>query len=186
MTSEIGPPPLQHLVTQASTSPIRQVAWVVRDLERAVRNYADLLGIGPWTAYDLTPEILQDGRYYGSPAQFGLRHALGWKGEVQFELVQPTSGPSIFSDHLSEHGEGLHHVGIYVDDHDAAVQEVLAQGFDPIQSARGFGANGDGAFAYFLSPDLAGCVVELIKAPSVRRQPLFVFPPDHTSEEQQS
>jgi glyoxalase/bleomycin resistance protein/dioxygenase superfamily protein len=155
--------------------PIRQCAVVVRDLDVAVRRWVQQLGIGPWTGYRLEAPRLRDMRYHGSPAEFSLRHALAWQGELQFELVQPLEGPSIFADHLASHGEGMHHVGKYVLDHAAAVAEAQASGFTCIQSARGFGAEGDGAFAYFDRPDLA-ITVELIEAPRVRIEPEFVYP----------
>jgi catechol 2,3-dioxygenase-like lactoylglutathione lyase family enzyme len=164
---------------------ITQVAFVVHDLERSVRAYQELLGIGPWTAYELGPELLEDAEYLGEPCSFGLRHALAWQGDRQFELVQPTEGPSIFADHLAEHGEGLHHVGIYVPDHATAVAEMVRDGFRLLQRARGFGQEGDGAFAYFSSSDPGlPAVVELIEAPAVRRPPLFVHPApaEHTKE----
>jgi catechol 2,3-dioxygenase-like lactoylglutathione lyase family enzyme len=175
-----GPPAPGDIPLLAQSHDVKQVAIVVRDLEASVRTYWDLLRIGPWTAYDLTPEVLQDTYYQERPCSFGLRHALAWKGDVQFELVQPTVGPSIFADHLEQHGEGLHHVGIYVPDHQKAVAEVQAQGFRLLQRARGFGATGDGAFAYFATDDPLALIVELIEAPTVRREPAFVYPP-HTA-----
>ena len=159
------------------TPPIKQVAVVVHDLDEAVARWSAQLGIGPWTAYRLEPPRLQDMRYHGEPAQFSLRHALAWQGDVQFELVQPLSGPSIFRDHLDERGEGLHHVGKYVADHAAAVEQALASGFMLLQSARGFGAEGDGAFAYFMLPGVP-MIVELISAPRVRIEPEFIYPAD--------
>lgn len=164
--------------TQAQRAGIKQIAFVVRDLEASVRAYSDLLGVGPWTAYDLSADVLREMTYHGREARFSLRHALAWQGGVQLELVEPGSGPSIFADHLRSHGEGLHHVGIYVDDHGQAVAEFRAQGFTPIQSACGFGATGDGAFAYFVTDDPLAAIVELIEAPSVRRAPAFVYPPE--------
>jgi methylmalonyl-CoA/ethylmalonyl-CoA epimerase len=161
----------------AQTHPIKQVAIVVEDLESSVEAYTQMLGVGPWTAYELGPDVLQDMEYHGEPASFGLVHALAWDGATQFELVQPTTGPSIFADHLSAHGEGLHHLGIYVPDHHRAVAELLDSGFRLLQRARGFGKNGDGAFAYFASPDPAvPTIIELIEAPAERREPLFVHP----------
>jgi len=154
----------------------RQVALVVRDLDAAVRQWSGRLGIGPWTAYTLAPPRLRECTYRGELRDFSLRHALAWNGETQFELVQPLDGPSIFADHLQAHGEGLQHVGAYVEDHPAAVADLIGNGFTPLQSARGFGANGDGAFAYFTPPDGVGTVVELISAPAVRIEPDFVYP----------
>jgi hypothetical protein len=156
--------------------PFKQCALVVFDLDAAVRSWWETLGIGPWTAYRLEPPLLKDTRYRGQEVPFALRHALAWQGEVQFELVQPLAGPSIFADHLASHGEGLHHIGKYVADHAEAVAQALAAGFSPLQSARGFGAEGDGAFAYFQPPGVA-TVVELIEAPRVRIEPEFVYPP---------
>jgi catechol 2,3-dioxygenase-like lactoylglutathione lyase family enzyme len=158
------------------TPPIKQCAIVVHDLDEAVRRWSAQLQIGPWTAYRLAAPLLKDMRYHGEEVDFSLRHALAWQGEMQFELVAPLEGPSIFADHLAAHGEGLHHVGRYVSDHPAAVAEALAAGFEPLQSARGFGAEGDGAFAYFKHPEIA-LIVELIEAPRVRIEPEFVYPP---------
>ncbi len=155
--------------------PIKQCAIVVRDLDEAVARWTQHLGIGPWTAYRLESSRLKDMRYRGEQAEFSLRHALAWQGELQFELIQPLSGPSIFADHLEAHGESLHHVGKYVDDHPAAVAEAIAKGFTELQAARGFGAEGDGAFAYFQPPGVP-LIVELISAPHVRIEPEFVYP----------
>jgi catechol 2,3-dioxygenase-like lactoylglutathione lyase family enzyme len=156
--------------------PIKQCAIVVRDLDEAVRRFVAELEIGPWTAYRLEPPLLKEMRHHGEEVEFSLRHALAWQGDLQFELVQPLAGPSIFAEHLEAHGEGLHHVGRYVPDHPAAVAEALAAGFVELQSARGFGAEGDGAFAYFKRPDVP-LIVELISAPRVRIEPEFVYPP---------
>ena len=155
----------------------KQVALVVHDLDEAVRRWAVGLGIAPWTAYRLDPTRLKEMRYHGKEVAFSFRHALAWQGELQFELIQPLDGPSIFADHLERHGEGLHHVGTFVDDHPAAVAELLGRGFIPLQSARGHGAEGDGAFAYFRLPG-AEVIVELIAAPRVRIEPEFVYPPN--------
>ena len=154
----------------------KQIALIVRDLDRAVRRWTDELGIGPWTAYRLDPTRLKEMRYFEKDVAFSFRHAFAWHGEVQFELIEPLGGPSIFADHLDLRGEGLHHVGKFVDDHPAAVAEALARGYTPLQSARGYGAEGDGAFAYFQPPGVA-MIVELIDAPRVRIEPEFVYPP---------
>ena len=155
--------------------PFKQCALVVGNLDASVRHWVDRLGIGPWTGYRLGPDRLQDMVYDGAPGEFAFRHALAWQGDMQFELIEPLEGQSIFADHLRIHGEGLHHVGKYVPDHAAAVFEALANGFHPVQSARGFGAEGDGAIAYFRPPGVS-LIVELIDAPRVRIDPEFVYP----------
>jgi catechol 2,3-dioxygenase-like lactoylglutathione lyase family enzyme len=164
------------VATLAQAQGVRQVALVVRDLDASIRAWWDLLRIGPWNAYTLSPDILQDMRYHGRPARFGLRHAFGWRDTLQIELVQPLEGPSIFADHLQRHGEGLHHIGVYVPDHARAVAEFRGQGFEPLQSARGFGVEGDGAFAYFRTDHPLAAIVELIEAPRIRRPAEMTYP----------
>lgn len=153
-----------------------QVAFVVRDLDAAVRHWADDLGIGPWSVWTMRPPALRETLYRGQPVKFGLRHALAWSGNVQFELVQPLEGPSIFRDQLDATGEGPNHVGVVVEDHPAAVADFVARGFTPLQSATGFGASQDGAFAYFSPPDGISAIVELISPPSERFAPEYIYP----------
>lgn len=159
--------------------PIRQVAMVVEDLDAACRRWAGEYGVGPWTAYTLRPPRLRECTIRGSRQDFGLRHALAWSGDLQFELVQPLPGPGIFAEHLETRGPGLHHLGIYVDGgldaHARAVEGLVERGFTPLQSAAGFGAEGDGAFAYF-DPGDGTPVLELISAPRTRIEPDFVHP----------
>ena len=156
--------------------PFKQCALIVRDLDEAVRRWVGELGIGPWTAYRLGPARLKEMRYHGAEGRFSFRHALAWQGDIQFELIEPLEGQSIFADHLEAHGEGMHHIGKYVREHGAAVELAIAAGFVPLQSARGFGAEGDGAFAYFQPPGLP-VIVELVEAPKIRIEPEFVYPP---------
>ena len=124
---------MDAIATLVQQHGIKQIALVVRDLDASVRAYLDLLRMGPWTSYTLTPEILKDMHYRGAPGSFSFRHALAWKDGVQMELIQPIEGRSIFADHLEQHGEGLHHVGIYVPDQPKAVAELSAA---PPASAR--------------------------------------------------
>ncbi|MCU1523732.1 MAG: Glyoxalase/Bleomycin resistance protein/Dioxygenase superfamily [Microbacteriaceae bacterium] len=152
----------------------RQTAFVVRDLDAAVRHWADDLGIGPWRVWTMRPPQLMDGVYRGTAVPFAFRHALAMSGEVQFELIEPIDGSSIFADQLDEIGEGPNHIGAVVDDHQAAVADLIERGFVPLQSGR-FGASGDGLFAYFQRPGIS-TIVELIRPPSERFAPDYTYP----------
>lgn len=153
-----------------------QIAYVVDDLDTAVQLWADELRIGPWSVWTLEPPVLEDMTYHGSPAAFGIRHALAWSGSVQFELIQPLFGPSVFRDQLDRSGPGANHLGMIVDDHPAAVADLVRRGFIPLQSARGFGESRDGAFAYFQPPGGVDTIVELISPPTTRFAPEYVYP----------
>ena len=163
-------------------APARQTAFVVRDIEASMRAWADNLDVGPWSAYTLGPPRLRNRIYRGEQTSFTFRHALVMSGGMQLELVQPVDGPSIFTDHLSAYGEGVHHLGFVVPDHAAAAALLLARGFTPLQSAEGFGLDGSGRFAYFEPPTGVGTIgtvgttIELIDPPKVRADPESVYP----------
>jgi methylmalonyl-CoA/ethylmalonyl-CoA epimerase len=151
-----------------------QVAYVVRDLDEAVRHWADVLGVGPWSVWTMSGDRIHDTRWRGRPAEFGIRHALAWAGDQQFELVQPLHGPGIFPEQLAAGGDVASHIGTIVPDHESAVAELVGRGFELLQSAR-FGESADGRFAYLRHPDLP-TIVELIHPPTTRFTPDYVYP----------
>ena len=130
---------------------INQVALVVKDLQKTMENYWNILGIGPWTVYSLDAHLVCHRRYHGKPAWASEKEALTRVGAVELELCQPIEGESIYQDFLTEHGEGLHHMNFLVDSADDVdnITEILAkEGFPCLQSGR-FGPPEDlGAFSY--------------------------------------
>ena len=69
-----------------------QIAWVVRDLETAMRLHWETCGIGPWDVYEFDASKVDDFVYRGKPATHKALLALAWKGDMQLELLQPVSG----------------------------------------------------------------------------------------------
>lgn len=159
---------------------IMQIAYVVEDLDDAVRTWGERLGVGPWSVWTLRPPLLKQGEYKGRSVDFSFRHALAWNGAVQLELIQPLNGPSIFADQLAERGPGVNHLGARTTDFDAARQEMVSAGYECIQGAGGFGRGGDGRFAYFALPGSVrpGEIIELIAPPEERVEPDYVFAPN--------
>ena len=95
---------------------ISQIAVVCRDLNKTMEMYAKLLGWGPWHVYRHEPPRLHDTVLRGNRVDYSMLGAETHVGEIGFELLQPLEGPSIYKEWLDEHGEGLHHLAIMVDD----------------------------------------------------------------------
>ncbi|MEF8841663.1 MAG: VOC family protein [Haloarculaceae archaeon] len=55
---------------------ISHVAFVVEDLEDAMRRFGALLGIDPWLTYRYEPPRLAETTYRGEPADYSMRVAL--------------------------------------------------------------------------------------------------------------
>ncbi|UCB44730.1 MAG: VOC family protein [Spirochaetota bacterium] len=118
---------------------INQIAIAVKDLEMVAENYWKILGIGPWEIYDWEEPLVYDREYYGKPAWAREKIAVTRVGSVEFELVQPVDGPSVYGDWIEKHGEGLHHMNFLVDSSDEfeKIGEALVrEGFPSLQRGR--------------------------------------------------
>lgn len=157
-------------------SKIDQVSVVVRDLRRSMEEYRVRLGLEPWAIFTFDSTQLHDLTFRGKPAEYSMRVAFAQYGAVQFELIQPLKGPTLYHEFLERNGEGIHHFGIRVPNLDQAIAEARAAGFEVVQSGRGTGVAGDGGYAYLDTDKSLGAIYELIELPAERRQPEEVYP----------
>ena len=141
-----------------------QIAFVVRDVERAAREFDARLGAGPWRGWVFGPQG-QGREYRGRPAEWSLRLVLNTRSP-QYELIEPLDGPSIHADWLEERGEGFHHVGYVVASVKQTSAEIEAAGHPAIARIHSFGAAGDGRAAYYDTVDALGFLVEAVEPPS--------------------
>jgi methylmalonyl-CoA/ethylmalonyl-CoA epimerase len=93
---------------------IDHIAVVVKDVEKAVKSYADMFGFkvveriaGP--SNDFTSVMMQ-------------------LGDIRVELFQPLREGTSFSRFLEEKGGGLHHVSFVTDDIEEEMKNLKAQG----------------------------------------------------------
>ena len=156
---------------------IAQIALIVPDLDRAVKAYWHRFGIGPWHIYTYRQPMVQEMSYHGEPADYAMRLALSWIGPLRIELIQPLDGDSVYHDFVREHGYGVHHLGVLVEDMAAALARAEEAGLTMIQDDSGFGLDGDGHYAYLDTQDLIGVDLELIERPNRRLTPEAIYPP---------
>jgi methylmalonyl-CoA/ethylmalonyl-CoA epimerase len=155
--------------------PIGQVGIVVRDLDRALRHYSALWGLGPWRGYVYGPATVPDLTYRGEPGRYSMRLALAGESP-QVELLQPLAGPSIYHEWLAAGRGGLHHLGIFVESLADAVDAMARAGYGLLQSGSGYGLDADGGYAYFDTEGELEVIVEAIEVPKRRREPDFCWP----------
>ncbi|MGW6461491.1 VOC family protein [Streptomyces sp. NPDC055078] len=154
--------------------PVGQIGLVVQDIARAADHYGGLFGIGAWDRYTYGPGFVPELEYRGRPSAYSMHIALAGSGP-QIELIEPVAGPSLYTAHLDTHGPGLHHLGVFVDCLDEAIATMTGQGYELLQLGRGFGADGDGGFAYFGTAHHP-TLVEAIERPRRRKPPLAAWP----------
>jgi methylmalonyl-CoA/ethylmalonyl-CoA epimerase len=157
---------------------IAQVGLVVRDLDHTVECYWKQLGIGPWHFYTYGRPLVKQMTYHGQPADYAMRIALAWIGPLRIELIEMAGGDSVYVDFVREHGFGVHHFGVLVDDMDAALAQAGAAGLNMTMDGAGFGRDGDGHYAYLDTEKDLGTTLELIARPKGRVPPERVYPPE--------
>ena len=108
---------------------IRQIAFVVRSLDRTLRYWTETLGVGPFFVFrNMSPE---DFRYRGEPSPAPrLSVALGNSGDLQVELIeQHDDRPSAYRDFLAAGREGFQHVSSWLTraEYDATLVRVAGE-----------------------------------------------------------
>ena len=138
------------------------VSVVVRDMEKAIKFY-EALGIGPFPPL-LGPQgkvPLADKTLQGNPAEWelDLRHAEGGVGDLTFELIQPLEGDTPVKEFLEEKGEGIQHIGFFVDDIEQETAKMAEKGFKITQSAE----TPTVKWAYYGTDAVGGFSIELMQ-----------------------
>src|SRR4051794_31903740 len=137
--------------------PIRQLGYVVPDIEAAMAYWSGTLGVGPFFYNPRVP--IENYRYRGERYEPHNSVALANSGSVQVELIQPRNDvPSMYRDFLRAGHTGLQHVACWTENYDADLERLLGQGFKPVMG----GEVGErGRFVHFDTEYHPGAVVEL-------------------------
>ncbi|HEC61209.1 MAG TPA: VOC family protein [bacterium] len=157
---------------------VAQIALIVEDLDKAVENYWKTFGIGPWHFYTYGKPLVKKMSYHGKPSEYRMRVGLAWIGQLRIELIEPLEGDTVYADFVKEHGYGIHHLGVLVEDMGQALTLAEEAGFAMTQDGSGFGGGGDGHYAYLDTEDAIGTTIELIDRPQERMPPEKIYPPE--------
>ncbi|MGB6104353.1 MAG: VOC family protein [Pusillimonas sp.] len=136
---------------------VRQLGYVVKDIEAAMAYWSDTLGVGPWYYNPKVP--IENYQYRGASYEPHNSVALANSGFVQVELIQCRNDvPSMYRDFLQAGHTGLQHVAYWTENYDADLARLTGQGFRPVMS----GEVGErGRFVYFDTEYHPGTVIEL-------------------------
>jgi methylmalonyl-CoA/ethylmalonyl-CoA epimerase len=140
-----------------------------------MERYVGEFGVGPWSLYTFSPDWIKDMTFRGEPQGCTMRLAIAYVGSMMYELIEPVKGPNAYKEFLDEHGEGLHHLGFFVEDWDAAIRYMEGRGYTLLQSGRGIGTVGDGGYAYFDTEGPLG-IVASIELPGQMQDPERTYP----------
>jgi catechol 2,3-dioxygenase-like lactoylglutathione lyase family enzyme len=135
----------RRMVDALAPGPITQIAWVVTDIAATEQFLTASFGVRKWARLPDVHFGPETCTYRGEPADFTAHIALSYHGEMQFELIQPVRGASIYTEFLEHSGPGLHHICSEPADFDAAIRAAADRGIDIVQQGD---MSGQMRFAY--------------------------------------
>jgi methylmalonyl-CoA/ethylmalonyl-CoA epimerase len=153
---------------------ITQVAVVVKDLRSTMEKYHELMGWGPWSVYEHKPPVLHHTEVGGKPVRYTMLGAEVHCDPIDFEILQPLEGPSIYKEFLKEKGEGLHHVSVVnpAEDVHRALADFKKKGVEVLMSGRL-----EGIEFYYLDTDpVLKMVTETVSGHAISLKPSYVYP----------
>lgn len=102
--------------------PILQNGYAVYDWRSAAQHWFEVMGVGPFFLMEHIE--FEWCTYRGEPADIDMSVAIAYTGGQQIELVQQhNDAPSIYTEYLAANEPGLQHMGVFVDDLQAALDE---------------------------------------------------------------
>lgn len=127
---------------------INHLGIATKSIDEALKFWSDALGLD-----NVHTEIVEDQK---------VRVAMLPIGESRVELLEPTAVDSPISKFLEKRGGGLHHIAVEVDDIEAAITRLKANGMRLIDENARLGA--EGCLVAFVHPaSTNGVLLELVQ-----------------------
>ncbi len=150
---------------------ITQIGIIVRDRDKSAKLYSDLFGINTSRGTFYVNHVEMHGQPV-VPAESVADNSMANLGGLQFELIQPKSGPSTWQEFLDLHGPGAHHFSFSsVESGDSIMQALKGAGYGvEMQALMGdppkTGPSGGYSFAYIATQrdKGIGTILEYVKA----------------------
>lgn len=127
---------------------LNHLGIATKSIDEALKFWSDALGLE-----NVHTETVEDQK---------VRVAMLPIGESRVELLEPISDDSPISKFLEKRGPGIHHIAVEVDDIEAALVRLKAQGMRLIDEHPRLGA--EGCLVAFVHPSSAnGVLLELVQ-----------------------
>jgi len=139
---------------------IRQIAFLVKDINKARQHWETLLGI-PMSEVMLTgPQEETKAELDGKPSTGRAKLGFFDLENIQIELIEPQGGESIWQRDMDAKGEGVHHIAFQLPDGSEAMQRCPENGMPLTQWGEMGSAN---RYIYFEAESTIGTNIELLE-----------------------
>lgn len=143
-------------------SNLEHVGVVVGDIDKAIEYYRSV-GISQFESFQLEYNMRE---LWGKPLASDVittKMSMAKAGPIGIELVQPIADGTPWMESLKTKGEGIQHLGFFVDDIDEAEAELRARGFKLVYRSRFTLPDGSaGGNAYIDTSEVGGFMIEVV------------------------
>lgn len=139
-----------------------QIGIIVRSVDEAVKNYEDILGIGPWDISSVSgaEPPFTDLEIDGVPRSENIcKLAICRMFGMEIELIEPIA-ESPYSEWLEEHGPGLHHIAVDTDESYDDLLDGYKKDIKPQPWIRATGMGGLMDYSYLDFREELGLIME--------------------------
>jgi methylmalonyl-CoA/ethylmalonyl-CoA epimerase len=159
--------------------PITQVSLAVNDLEKTMELYWRAFGWSGWDVFEHREPAHHNTELRGEAVHYTLKGAEVMVGSLNFELLEPDEGPSLWKEFIAERGEGIASIAVMfqtMDEGEAVKREFAERGMPVTMKAN----IGDHIEYYYLdTQDRFGCLIESGSGHATDFvKPAFVYPTD--------
>jgi catechol 2,3-dioxygenase-like lactoylglutathione lyase family enzyme len=140
---------------------LHQVAFVVKDLAAARKFFNEKMGLPRFFVIEDFGQRATERTFRGRPVEHNFKIAITYSGDTQIELIQHISGETCYKDFFERRGEGLHHLGFFLEDlnqYQRALDALGRSGYPVLMSGR----FGDTRYTYFDTEAAIGSIMEIV------------------------
>ncbi|HEY0087571.1 MAG TPA: VOC family protein, partial [Candidatus Lokiarchaeia archaeon] len=112
---------MENLIFNLGNLKIEQLSYVYKDIKKQAKIMEELYGIPKFAVMENISH--QDATIRGKETKIQLDYAFSRLINVQIELQQWKSGDCLFKEFIDKGKEGLHSIGLYVEDLQAYIDE---------------------------------------------------------------
>ena len=143
---------------------IDQMSFLYKDIKKQAKKMEQMYSIPTFAQMENITH--QEATFHGKEVTIILDYAFSRLLNVQIELQQWKSGDCLFKEFIDQGKEGLHSIGVYVEDLDAYIDEFKKRGIEVLQT----GQIGKQKFVYLDTKQTFGVLLEISTTVKRRRK----------------
>jgi len=135
---------------------VDQLGFVYKDVEKQAQILELIYSIPKITFFEFYDQKIT---FRGKDTKNSIKLGVTQYFNLNIELIQPLGGENTYQEFIDIGSEGLHHIGMYVDNLDSSIEQFKKKGIKALQLGKIVKMH----YAYMDTEDTFGIIIELMK-----------------------